>query len=98
MTNISTTISKLEPSLPQLILLVSKIPTDFFLTGKTFTPEIRIPRKESNLKSPAISPPRKDPIPNQYITRIITQQYPNLPPHLVKVPTGYDPFIDDTYF
>ena len=51
-----------------------------------------------NIKSLSISPPRKDPIPNQDSTRIITQQYPNLPPHLAKGPTGHKSFIDDTHF
>ena len=50
------------------------------------------------MKSPAVFPPRKDPIKNQYITRIITQQYPKLPPNLSKVPTGNKPFIDNTKF
>ena len=55
-------------------------------------------KKKRNLKSPTILPPRKDPIPNQDITKIITQQDPNLPPHLSKGPTGCKTFIDDTHF
>ena len=50
------------------------------------------------MKSPAILPPRKDPIPNQYSTIIITQLDPILPPILSKLRTGYKPFIDDTHF
>ena len=34
-------------------------------TGAIITPEKIIPRKKSNIKSLAMSPPRKDPIPNQ---------------------------------
>ena len=43
-------------------------------------------------------PLRKDTIPNQYSTIIITQQYPILPTLLEKLPTGNKPFIDDTKF
>ena len=32
------------------------------------------------MKSPAMSPPRKYPIPNQYINILITQQDPSIPP------------------
>ena len=49
------------------------------------------------MKSPEIYPPRKYPIPNQYGIMIITQQDPNLPPHLSKGPTEHKPFIYDTY-
>ena len=45
-----------------------------------------------------MSPPRKDPIPNQYSTRIITQQDPILLPLLSNWPTGYKPFFDDKLF
>ena len=48
-TNISTMISKLEPSAPQEIFFVSKIPTDVYLlsgTGASVTPERRISRKK----------------------------------------------------
>ena len=45
-----------------------------------------------------MSPPRKDPIPNQYSTSIITQQDPILPPLLEKWPTGYKPFLNYTHF
>ena len=53
---------------------------------------------KKNFKSPEMSYPRKDPIPNQDSTRNITQQDPKLPPHLEKGPTGHKPFIDDTHF
>ena len=45
-----------------------------------------------------MSPPRKDPIPNQDSTRIITPKDPIIPPLLSKRPTGHKPFIDDTHF
>ena len=50
------------------------------------------------MKSPAMLPPRKDPIPDQDITIIITQQDPFLPPLLAKWPTGYKPCFNGTYF
>ena len=43
-------------------------------------------------------PPVNDPIPNQYDIKIITQQDPNFPPNLEKVPTRHKPFIGDTHF
>ena len=55
-------------------------------------------KKRGNFKPPAILPTRKDPIQNQYITRIITQQDPILPTHLLKGPTAHKPFIDDRHF
>ena len=45
------------------------------------------------MKSPAMSPPRKYPIPNQDSTRIVNQKDPILPPLLSKWPTGYKPFL-----
>ena len=42
-------------------------------------------------------PPRKDPIPNQYINRLITKQYPSLPPVIEKHPSGYKPLFHDTH-
>ena len=54
--------------------------------------------QKRNMKLPAMSPPIKDPIPNQHNIIIITQQDPILPPLLPKWPTKYKPFIDDTHF
>ena len=59
----------------------------FNVTGVSVTPERRITR--SNMKLPAMSPPRKDPIPNQDSYIIINEQYPILPILLAKYPTGY---------
>ena len=42
--------------------------------GASVTPEKRIPRNKINIKSPAMFTPRKDPIPNQYINRLITEK------------------------
>ena len=53
-------------------------------TGSNVTPEKHIPRKKKNMKSRAISPPRKDPIPNQYINMLGTKKYQILPPQLAK--------------
>ena len=43
-------------------------------------------------------PPRKDPIKNQYSTITIIQQDLILPLILVKWPTGYKQFLNDTHF
>ena len=50
------------------------------------------------MKSPAMLPPRKDPITNQNITIIITQQDPILPTSFSKVPTVHKKIIDDINF
>ena len=49
------------------------------------------------MKSPAMSPPRKDPIPNQDINRLITQQDPSDPPIIEKYTTVYKPLFNDTH-
>ena len=49
------------------------------------------------MKSPVISPPRKDTITNQDINRFITQQDPSLPPIIEKYTTGNKPLFNDTY-
>ena len=46
--------SKLEPSSPHEVLLISKMPTDVYIlsrTGYRVIPERQIPRKKSNMKS-----------------------------------------------
>ena len=63
-------------------------------TGASVTPEKRIPGKQRNMKSPAILPPRKDPITNQDINRLITEKYQILPPHLAKYPPGFKVLIN----
>ena len=55
------------------------------------TRKYSIPNQDG--KSPAISPPRKDTTTNQDSKRIITQQYPILPPLLAKYLTGYKPLL-----
>ena len=49
------------------------------------------------MKSPAMSPPRKDPIPNQYNNILITKQDPSLLPIMEKYPPGYRPLFKDTH-
>ena len=44
------------------------------VTVTSVTPEKQTPRKKRNMKSPAILPPRKDPITNQDINRLITEK------------------------
>ena len=52
---------------------------------------------KTNMKPPAMSPPRKDTIPNQDSTGIITQQDLILPQIVAKWSTGYKRF-NDTHF
>ena len=49
------------------------------------------------MKLPAMSPPRKYPIPNQDIKRLITEKYASLPPHLSKYPPGYKSLLNDAH-
>ena len=49
------------------------------------------------MKSPAMSTPRKDPIPDQYINRLINEQDPSLPPIIEKYPPEYKIAINYTY-
>ena len=92
MTNTPNYISQLEPSAPKEILVEYKVRNDIsILSGGTrasVTTERCMPRKNSNMKSPAMSPPRKNPITNQYFNRLITEQYPSLPPVISKYPPG----------
>ena len=76
------------------------MPTDVSIlsgTGASVTPERRIPRK-TNTKSPAMLPPRNDPIINQYSTRNINRQDSILPPLLAKYTTVYKPLFNDAYY
>ena len=78
-------ISQLETSAPTEIFLEYKIPNGVYIFSGTraiVTPERRILRKKSNMKSPAMSPPRKDTIPNQDNNRIINEQDTIIPPLL----------------
>ena len=49
-------------------------------TGASVTPEKCIPRKKKNMKSPAMSTTRKNPITYQDINILITKKYSSLPP------------------
>ena len=49
------------------------------------------------MKSPAMSPPRKDPIPNQYINRLITEKDHFFPKHLAKIPPGFKSLLNDAH-
>ena len=44
-----------------------------------------------------MSPPRKYPVPNQDINRLITQQDPSIPPIMEKYTTGYKALFNDTH-
>ena len=50
------------------------------------------------MKLPVISPPRKNPISNQYSTIIINEQDPILPPLLEKNTSGYKPLFNGTHY
>ena len=56
-------------------------------------PEIRIPRKKSNMKLLATLPPRKYPIPNQDINTLGIKKDQSLPPHLPKFCPVYKQLI-----
>ena len=58
-------------------------------TGASATPEKLIPRKKKNIKSLAMSPQRKDPIPNQDIDMLGTEKDQSLPPQWAKFRPGY---------
>ena len=68
-------ISQLEPSAPNKIVVKDNmwtgVSTFSGVTLAIVTPEKHIPKKKNNMKSPTISPPRKYPIPNQYINIFI---------------------------
>ena len=66
-------------------------------TGASVTPEKRIPGNKRNIKSPAMSPPRKYPIPNQDINRLITKKYANLSPIKAKYPSRFKPLFNDAH-
>ena len=70
----------------------NKIRTDVCIfsgsVGASVTPVKLVTRKKKNMKSLAMSPPRKDPIPNQDINSLGTKKYQSLPPQLAKFCTG----------
>ena len=87
-TNGPNLITQSESPAPKVIV-VDKLWTDISvnsgLTGETrasVTPEKRIPRKKRNIKSLAMSPPRKDPIPNQDKNTLGIQKDKYLPSHV----------------
>ena len=65
--------------------LWTDIYVDYVLTGETWasvTPEKLIPRNKINIKPLAMSPPGKDPIPNQDKNTLELQKYQCLSPHV----------------
>ena len=50
------------------------------------------------IKSPAISPPRKYPIPNQDIKRLLTKQDTSLPLIIKNYPSVYKPLLNYTHY
>ena len=73
--------------------MVPKMLTDLSVlsrvTGSSITPEKRIPRKKSNIKSLSTSPSIKDPIPNQDKNSLGIKKFQSLPPHLPKLTPGF---------
>ena len=49
------------------------------------------------MKSPAVSPPREDTIPNQDNNILITEQDPSLTTIMAKYPHKYKPLFNDTH-
>ena len=49
------------------------------------------------MKSPAVSPPREDTIPNQDNNILITEQDPSLTPIMEKYPHKYKPLFNNTH-
>ena len=71
-------------------MVEEKLRTDVYIfsgvTGASVTPEKCVPIKNINMKSLAISTPRKDTILNQDIKRLLNKKYPSLSPHFEKYP------------
>ena len=63
-------------------------------TGAHVTPERRNLLNKRNMKSPAISPPRKDPISDQDINKLSTQKGQSLPSQLAKSPPVFKLLIN----
>ena len=99
MTNAPKFISQSESSAPKLVMADDKLRTDVSIlsgeTGAILTLEKLILRKKRSMKSPAMSPLRKDPILNQDINRLITKKDQNIPPHFEKFPPGSKSFLND---
>ena len=88
-------ITQSEASAPELIVvenLWTGLYVNSILTGETrasATPGKRIPRKERNIKSLDMSPPRKDSITNQDKNTLGLQKYQCLLPHVSPFPPGF---------
>ena len=100
MTNTPTYISQLELSAPNEVFFNPKYQLVFLFCMEQ---ELVLLQKDGfqekrNIKSPVISPLRKNPIPNQDSTIIITQQDPIIPPLLANWYTGYKSFFNYTHF
>ena len=54
-------------------------------------------KKKRNMKSPAMSPPRKDLIPKQDTNRLSTEKDQNFPPHLANFPPGLKSLINKAH-
>ena len=67
------------------------------VTGDSITPGKRIPGNKRNNKSPAMSPQRKDPIPNQDKNTLGIEKDQSLPPHVPKFSPGFKSLINEAY-
>ena len=98
LTNAPNLISRSEPSATKVIMVDDKMRNDvsilFGVMGASVTPKQNFPINKRNMKSPAMSPPRKDPIPNQDINRLTTIKYQSFSPHLAKFPPRFELLIN----
>ena len=101
MTNAPNLISQSEPPAPKVIMVDNIIRTDVSLlsvgTGANVSPEKRIPRRERNMKPPAMLPPRKYMIPNQDNNRLITKKYQSFLPYLETFPCEFKSIINEAH-
>ena len=102
MTNATNLVSQSEPQTPKVIMVGNKIRTDvsllFVRTGAILNPEKRIPRKKRNMKSPEMSPPRKDIIQNQDNNKLSTEKDQSFPPNLETFPPGFKSIINEAHY
>ena len=100
-TNAPNLISQSEPSEPKVIMLDNKMWNTVVLfsvgTVDSVTSDKFIPVNKRNMKSPAMSPLRMYPIPNQDINRLITEKDQSLPLHLAKFPPEFKSLINEAH-
>ena len=100
MTNAKNLISQSEPPAPKVIMVDKKMRTGVYIlsggAGASATPEKLITINKRNMRSPAMSPPRKYPIPNQDINILITEKS-NYSATFRKNPPGFKSLINEAH-